>query len=193
MHPHWFGQPGETRLLRKRKVVTGAGSARIHDGHVYVGSNNRNMPAYIVLISQGTGKNPGQPIFSRLWGSGFLPSKHQGVALRSQGDPVLYLSNPKGVSPELRRAMLDGIVSAAGYPREKVRLEFRVGNPIDELLKLIMAEDIDVIVMGPKGRTDLEHILVGSVAEKIFRRSPAVWQVGRNRVAKTMGLNPSLW
>lgn len=42
VHPHWFGQPGETRLLRKRKVVTGAGSARIHDGHVYVGSNNRN-------------------------------------------------------------------------------------------------------------------------------------------------------
>ena len=72
-----------------------------------------------------------------------------------------------------RRAMLDGIVSAAGYPREKVRLEFRVGSPIDELLKLIMAEDIDVVVMGPKGRTDIEHILVGSVAEKIFHRSPA--------------------
>jgi nucleotide-binding universal stress UspA family protein len=50
---------------------------------------------------------------------------------------------------------------------------FQIGNPIDELLKLILAEDIDVIVMGPKGRTDLEHILVGSVAEKIFRRSPA--------------------
>jgi nucleotide-binding universal stress UspA family protein len=72
-----------------------------------------------------------------------------------------------------RRAMLDGIVSAAGYPREKVRLEFRVGSPIDELLKLIMAEEVDVVVMGPKGRTDIEHILVGSVAEKIFRRSPA--------------------
>jgi nucleotide-binding universal stress UspA family protein len=69
--------------------------------------------------------------------------------------------------------MLDGIVSAAGYPREKVRLEFRVGSPIDELLKLILAENIDVVVMGPKGRTDIEHILVGSVAEKIFHRSPA--------------------
>ncbi len=72
-----------------------------------------------------------------------------------------------------RRAMLDGIVSAAGYPRENVRLEFRVGSPIDELLKLIMSEEVDVVVMGPKGRTDIEHILVGSVAEKIFHRSPA--------------------
>ena len=72
-----------------------------------------------------------------------------------------------------RRHLLDGIIAAAGYPREKVRTVFQIGNPIDELLKLILAEDIDVIVMGPKGRTDLEHILVGSVAEKIFRRSPA--------------------
>jgi nucleotide-binding universal stress UspA family protein len=72
-----------------------------------------------------------------------------------------------------RRRLLDGIIAAAGYPREKVRMVFQIGNPIDELLKLILAEDIDVIVMGPKGRTDLEHILVGSVAEKIFRRSPA--------------------
>ena len=72
-----------------------------------------------------------------------------------------------------RRHLLDGIIATSGYPREKVRTVFRIGNPIDELLKLILAEDIDVIVMGPKGRTDLEHILVGSVAEKIFRRSPA--------------------
>ena len=50
---------------------------------------------------------------------------------------------------------------------------FVVGNPWDELLKLIVAEEIDVVVMGPKGRTDLEHVLVGSVAEKVFRRSPA--------------------
>ncbi len=72
-----------------------------------------------------------------------------------------------------RHRALDEIISAAGYPREKVRSIFLTGNPIDELLKQIMAEEADVIVMGPKGRTDLEHILVGSVAEKIFRRSPA--------------------
>ena len=53
-----------------------------------LGSANQNMPAYIVLLSHSNGKNPGQPIFSRLWGSGFLPSDHQGVLLRSSGDPV---------------------------------------------------------------------------------------------------------
>jgi len=60
-----------------------------------LGSENADLPAYMVLISQGSGKNPGQPIFSRLWGSGYLPSKHQGVRLRSGANPVLYLSNPE--------------------------------------------------------------------------------------------------
>ena len=72
-----------------------------------LGSMNENMPAYTILLSQGNGKNPGQPIFSRLWGSGFLPSQHQGVQLRSSGDPVLYLNDPKGIKRENRRMMLD--------------------------------------------------------------------------------------
>jgi uncharacterized protein (DUF1501 family) len=74
-----------------------------------LGSMNENLPAYVVLVSQGTGKNPGQPIFSRLWGSGFLPSNHQGVQFRSGKDPVLYINNPAGVSRSDRRAMLDDL------------------------------------------------------------------------------------
>ena len=61
------------------------------------------------MISQGSGNKTDQPIFSRLWGSGFLPSEHQGVRFRSGGDPVLYLSNPPGVDAASRRAMLDGV------------------------------------------------------------------------------------
>ena len=76
-----------------------------------LGSTNQNMPAYVVLLSQGNGKNPGQPIFSRLWGSGFLPSSHQGVMLRSGDDPVLYLNNPPGITRENRRAQLDKIAA----------------------------------------------------------------------------------
>ena len=55
------------------------------------------------------GAKPGQALFSRLWGSGFLPSRHQGVQFRGGGEPVLYLNNPPGVDPTMRRKMLDGI------------------------------------------------------------------------------------
>ncbi len=76
-----------------------------------LGSENENLPAYMVLLSQGTGKNPGQPIFSRLWGSGYLPSEHQGVLLRSGADPVLYLDNPQGINPAQRRSQLDTLAA----------------------------------------------------------------------------------
>lgn len=72
-----------------------------------LGSPNDNLPAYVTMISVGA--KAGQALFSRLWGSGFLPSKHQGVQFRSADDPVLYLRNPSGVDAETRRQMLDGI------------------------------------------------------------------------------------
>ena len=72
-----------------------------------LGSPNKDLPGYVVMISKGRGQS--QALYDRLWGSGFLPSKHQGVKFRSAGDPVLYLSNPKGVSRDMRRSMLDGI------------------------------------------------------------------------------------
>jgi uncharacterized protein (DUF1501 family) len=74
-----------------------------------LGSENANLPAFIAMVSQGSGKNPGQPIFSRLWGSGFLPSSHQGVGLRPGANPVLYLANPDGVDRDLRRGTLDDL------------------------------------------------------------------------------------
>jgi uncharacterized protein (DUF1501 family) len=72
-----------------------------------LGSENQNLPTFVVMISQGSGNKTDQPIFSRLWGSGFLPSQHQGVRLRSGADPVLYLSNPPGIDGDTRRTMLD--------------------------------------------------------------------------------------
>lgn len=74
-----------------------------------LGSMNRDLPAYVVLTSFGTGRRDDQPLYDRLWGAGFLPSQHQGVKFRNNGDPVLYLSNPPGVSRELRRETLDEI------------------------------------------------------------------------------------
>lgn len=74
-----------------------------------LGSENRDMPAYIVLISQGSGNPNDQPLFGRLWGAGFLPSVHQGVKLRSTGDPVLYLNNQAGMDRDSRRTMLNAV------------------------------------------------------------------------------------
>ncbi|QDV62696.1 DUF1501 domain-containing protein [Crateriforma conspicua] len=71
-----------------------------------LGSENADLPAFIVLVSANQG---GQPLYARLWGNGFLDSRHQGVQFRGGTDPVLYLSNPAGVSPLRRRAQLDAI------------------------------------------------------------------------------------
>lgn len=74
-----------------------------------LGSENQNLPAFVVMISQGSGNKTDQPLFSRLWGSGFIPTQHQGVRFRSGQDPVLYLSNPPGIDQATRRRMLDGV------------------------------------------------------------------------------------
>ena len=70
-----------------------------------LGSENDNLPAFVAMSSRGSAKN-GQPIYDRLWGSGFLPARYQGVKLRGQGAPVLDINNPPGVTPEIRREML---------------------------------------------------------------------------------------
>jgi hypothetical protein len=76
-----------------------------------LGSENQNLPAFVVLISQANALNVDQPLFSRLWGSGFLPSNHQGVRFRAGSDPVLYLADPPGIDKATRRRMLDAIAS----------------------------------------------------------------------------------
>jgi hypothetical protein len=74
--------------------------------HYGLGSDNANLPAFVVLITRG---KTDQPLYSRLWGSGFLPSEYQGVQFRSGKDAVLFLNNPQGVSASSRRSLLEGI------------------------------------------------------------------------------------
>jgi len=73
-----------------------------------LGSDNENLPNFVVLVTKD---KRGQPLYSRLWGNGFLPSEHQGVQFRAGKNPVLYLSNPPGVSPDNRRNQLDHLQS----------------------------------------------------------------------------------
>jgi hypothetical protein len=76
-----------------------------------LGSENKELPAFVVMISQGSGNQADQPLYDRLWGSGFLPSQYQGVKFRSGADPVLYLSNPPGIDGAMRRRFLDDLAS----------------------------------------------------------------------------------
>ncbi len=74
-----------------------------------LGSENQDLPAFVVLVSKGTGNTNDQPLYDRLWGSGFLPSKYQGVKFRAGREPVFYLSDPAGISPPMRRRFLDDL------------------------------------------------------------------------------------
>src|SRR5690242_10037513 len=71
-----------------------------------LGSESKDLPAFVVLITQG---GTGQPLYDRLWGSGFLPTMYQGVKFRSAGDPVLYLTNPEGFNRDDRRVFLNAL------------------------------------------------------------------------------------
>lgn len=110
-----------------------------------LGSLNSDLPSFIVMLSRGTGRAAGQPLYDRLWGSGFLPGKYQGVKLRAGEDPVLYLANPAGCSTELRRDMLDDLrllnqekYTAVGDPEILTRVSqyemaFRMQSSVPDL------------------------------------------------------------
>jgi uncharacterized protein (DUF1501 family) len=127
-----------------------------------LGSANENLPTFIAMISQGTGKNPGQPIFSRLWGNGFLPSSHQGVCLRPGASPVLYLGDPPGTDRAQRRAMLDDLAQLnqlqaekSGDPETLARISayemaFRMQTSVPELTDLSGEPEAIVSSYGPE-------------------------------------------
>ena len=87
-----------------------------------LGSMNRDLPDFVILTSAywTGGKRNVQGLYSRMWGSGFLPTKHQGVALQSTGDPVLFLSNPDGLDRSVRRRMLDAVGELNAHHAESI-------------------------------------------------------------------------
>jgi Protein of unknown function (DUF1501) len=113
-----------------------------------LGSENHDLPAYVVLTSFGSGRPDDQPLYDRLWGAGFLPTMHQGVKFRNQGDAVLYLSNPPGIDPNARRSTLDRLQQLNAQHHEALRdpeieariaqyeMAFRMQSSVPELLDL---------------------------------------------------------
>src|SRR5438105_9445096 len=126
-----------------------------------LGSPNKDLPAFVVLVSRGTGNPADQPLYDRLWGSGFLPTKYQGVKLRGGKEPVLYLSNPAGCTPRTRRAMLDDLSelnqlkhAATGDPEILTRiaqyeLAYRMQSSVPELTDLSREPEHILKLYGP--------------------------------------------
>jgi hypothetical protein len=127
-----------------------------------LGSPNQDLPSYVVMISRGPGQKQG--LYSRLWGSGFLPSKHQGVKMRSSSDPVLYLKDPDGIDRNMRRRMLDRLAKINeeqfdqfGDPETRTRiaqyeLAFRMQASVPGLMDLSDEPEDTYKLYGPDSK-----------------------------------------
>jgi len=129
-----------------------------------LGCESADLPAFVVMVSRGSAARAADPLYARLWGSGFLPSNHQGVAFRSSGDPVLYLSNPPGIDAATRRDQLD-VIGALNRKQlvthhdpeiasriAQYEMAFRMQSSVPDLLDLKdeTAETLDAY--GPQSR-----------------------------------------
>ncbi len=129
-----------------------------------LGSANQNLPTFVVLHSVASEGTAGQGLLARLWGAGFLPSRHQGVQFRSKGDPVLYLSDPAGMTRERRRIVLDGAAElnklhhrGIGDPEIETRIEqyemaFRMQASVPELMNVASEPESIYEMYGPDSR-----------------------------------------
>ena len=129
-----------------------------------LGSENQNLPSFVVLLSVANAINTDQPLFSRLWGSGFLPSSYQGVRFRGSGEPVLYLTDPPGISKTTRRQMLDAVVKldklkseSYGDPEIETRIAqyemaYRMQTSVPDLMDLSKEPDHVFDMYGPDSR-----------------------------------------
>jgi hypothetical protein len=148
-----------------------------------LGSENRELPSFVVLISQQSGLNTDQPLFSRLWGSGFLPSKYQGVQFRSTGDPVLYLSNPPGIEPNTRRDIIDAVnalntIQAESFhdPEIETRISqyemaFKMQTSVPELMDFSKEPEHIFEMYGPDSRKPGSYASHCLLARRLLERN----------------------
>ncbi|MCC6539842.1 MAG: DUF1501 domain-containing protein, partial [Bryobacterales bacterium] len=129
-----------------------------------LGSENKDLPAFVVMVSQGTGSPSDQPLYDRLWGAGFLPSKYQAVKFRSIGDPVLHIKNPDGLPTDSRRRFIDDVnalneikFEEMGDPEIATRIAqyemaFRMQSSVPELTDLSKEPERVFELYGPESR-----------------------------------------
>ncbi len=148
-----------------------------------LGSQNQELPSFVVLISQQSGLNTDQPLFSRLWGNGFLPSKYQGVNFRSSGDPVLFLSDPDGIDRTTRRRMLDAMaelnkmrLQQFGDPEIETRISqyemaYKMQTSVPDLMDLSKEPESTFKLYGPDSRKPGTYAANCLLARKLAERN----------------------
>jgi hypothetical protein len=146
-----------------------------------LGSENQNLPAFVVLLSRARGGD--QPLYSWLWGSGFLPSQHQGVQFRGGKDPVLYLNDPDGLDRDSRRKMLDTLRALEEQQHARVldpevnarvaqyEMAYRMQTAVPEAMDLSTEPDSVIDMYGPEARTPGTYAANCLLARRLAERN----------------------
>lgn len=154
-----------------------------------LGSESNNLPAFVVLTPNWKSKAAAQALFTRMWSSGFLPSKYTGVALRHMGDPVLYVQNPPGVSVQNRRSMLDSLaklnqrtLARYGDPETITRISqyemaFRMQSSVPELTDISRETKQTLDLYGPDVTQPGTFAASALLARRLVERGVRIVQI----------------
>ena len=174
-------------------MMTGSeipGKASIGSWLAYgLGSENNDLPAFMVFTPQFPADSNGQALYNRMWGSGYLPTRFNGVALRGAGDPVLYLPNPDGVSRDDRRVMLDALeklnqrtLNQWGDPETLTRIAqyemaFRMQSSVPDLTDISGETEATCALYGPDVRTPGTYAHSALLARRLIERGVRAVQI----------------
>jgi hypothetical protein len=154
-----------------------------------LGSENEDLPAFVVLTPSWSSKANAQALFTRMWSSGFLPTKHAGVALRAQGDPVLFIKDPPGVDRAARRDMLDalnklneGAFGRFGDPETQTRIAqyemaFRMQASVPELTDISGESKETLELYGPDVQKSGTYAASALLARRLVERGVRCVQI----------------
>jgi hypothetical protein len=157
-----------------------------------LGALNDNLPTFVVLVAQPSNKEQLQAISARLWSSGFLPGEHAGVSFRSSGEPILYINNPPGVPPAIRRRTLDGLkalnelnYAQVGDPETHTRIHqyemaFRMQASVPELTDLKSESPATLQLYGDEAKTPGTFANTALLARRLVERGVRFVQVYHN-------------
>ncbi|MBL9167828.1 MAG: DUF1501 domain-containing protein [Verrucomicrobiales bacterium] len=157
-----------------------------------LGSQNANLPSFVVLVAEPTNKEQIQAISARLWSSGYISGEHAGVSFRSSGDPILYINNPKGVPSQLRRVQLDGLKAlnelnyrqvgdAETHTRiQQYEMAFRMQASVPELTQVTSEPESTYKLYGDEARKPGTFAYTALMSRRLVERGVRFVQVYLN-------------